>query len=227
MEQLHALDETLSRLCERLEGKTPFRKLLDGDASLDLYTRFLIQTYHYVKFTPYSLKLAAASLDWHPNPIYQSLRVRFKDHQVEEEGHDQWVLNDLRNLGEDPGVVERVFPCDEIAAYNAYSKCVVRSSSPVAILGQAFMLEGISERYGTPMAQNLANRSGIRNITKAVSFLEGHGRVDEGHMAELRHVLELITDPGDLDAILLCARVVSQLYSAMIDGLEPTSPYRL
>ena len=219
MEQLHALDETLDRLCDRLESDTPFKNLVDGKVDLDFYIRFLIQTYHYVRFTPYSLKLAADSLYGHPSPIYQSLRQRFKEHQADEEGHDQWVLNDLRNLGQDPGIVERVLPSDEVAAYNAYSKFVVKSSSPVAILGEAFMLEGISQRYGTSMAQNLARRSGIPNVANAVSFLKGHGHTDQGHMAELRHVLELISDEHDWESILLCAKVVSQLYAAMIDGL--------
>src|SRR3954447_1127816 len=164
MERLDALDEILDRLCERLESDTPFKNLLDGEVDLDFYILFLIQTYHYVRFTPHSLKLAADSLDGHPNPIYQSLRQRFKEHQAEEEGHDQWVLNDLSNLGQDPDIVNRVLPSEEIAAYNAYSKIIVKSSSPVAILGQAFILEGISQRYGTSMAQNLTGRSGIANV---------------------------------------------------------------
>jgi pyrroloquinoline quinone (PQQ) biosynthesis protein C len=226
MEQLHALDETLDRFCERLESGTPFKKLLDGNVDLDFYIRFLIQTYHYVRFTPCSLKLAADSLVDHPNPIYQSLGQRFKEHQAEEEGHDQWVLNDLRNLGQDPGIVERVLPSDEVAAYNAYSKFVVKSSSPVAILGEAFMLEGISQRYGTSMAQNLAGRSGIPDVANAVSFLKGHGHTDQGHMAELRHVLELIADERDWESIVLCAKVVSQLYTAMIDGLTAQTVQR-
>jgi pyrroloquinoline quinone (PQQ) biosynthesis protein C len=115
--------------------------------------------------------------------------------------------------------VERISPCDEIDAYNAYSKFVVKSSNAVAILGQAFMLEGISQRYGTPMAQNLSERSEIPNARNAVSFLAGHGEADQEHMAELRHVIDLITDERDLDAVVLCAKVVSQLYSAMIEGL--------
>ena len=84
-EQLHALDETLDRFCERLESGTPFKKLLDGNVDLDFYIRFLIQTYHYVRFTRCSLKLAADSLVDHPNPIYQSLRQRFQEHQAEGE----------------------------------------------------------------------------------------------------------------------------------------------
>jgi hypothetical protein len=219
MEQLQVLDESLNLFCERLESDTPFKKLLDGEVDLDCYVRFLIQTYHYVRFTPCSLKLAAGSLDGHPNPIYQSLRKRFKEHQAEEEGHDQWVLNDLNNLGQAPGIVERVLPCNEIAAYNAYSRFVVKSSSPIAILGEAFMLEGISQRYGTPMAQNLAKRSGIPNITNAVTFLKGHGHTDQGHSAELRHVLKLISDERDWEGIVLCAKVVSQLYTGMIQRL--------
>jgi hypothetical protein len=38
-------------------------------------------------------------------------------------------------------------------------------------------------------------------------------------MAELRRVIDLITDQHGLDAVVLCAKVVSQLYSSMIDGL--------
>jgi len=69
------------------------------------------------------------------------------------------------------------------------------------------------------MAQNLSNKSEIPNIRNAVTFLEGHGDADQGHMAELRRVLESITDRRDLEAIVLCGKVVSQLYTAMIDRL--------
>jgi hypothetical protein len=87
------------------------------------------------------------------------------------------------------------------------------------ILGQAFMLEGISQGYGTPMARNLREKSGIPNVRQAVSFLAGHGDADQEHMAELRHVIHLIADERDLNAVALCAQVTSQLYSSMIDGL--------
>jgi pyrroloquinoline quinone (PQQ) biosynthesis protein C len=219
MEHLDILDQTLGQFCERLESDTPFKKLLEGEADSDLYVRFLIQTYHYVKFTPTSLRLAAERLKDHSNPLYESLRERFREHEAEEQGHDQWVLNDLINLGQDPDIVQRIYPCDEIDAYNAYSKFVVKSSNAVAILGQAFMLEGISQRYGTPMARNLSEKSNILNARNAVSFLAGHGDADQEHMAELRRVIDLITDQHDLDAVVLCAKVVSQLYSSMIDGL--------
>jgi hypothetical protein len=88
MEQLYTLEQTLNRFCERLESDTPFTKLLEGEADSDLYVRFLIQTYHYVKFTPISLRLAAQSLEGHSNPLYASVRLRFKEHEAEEEGHD-------------------------------------------------------------------------------------------------------------------------------------------
>jgi pyrroloquinoline quinone (PQQ) biosynthesis protein C len=219
VEHLDALEQTLNQFCERLESDTLFKKLLEGEADSDLYVQFLIQTFHYVKFTPVSLRLAEQRLKGHSNPLYESLRGRFREHEAEEEGHDRWVLNDLTSLGQDPAIVQRVPPCDEIDAYNAYSKFVVKSSNAVAILGQAFMLEGISQRYGTPMARNLSERSNIPNARHAVSFLAGHGDADQQHMAELRHVIELITDERDLDAVVLCAKVVSQLYSSMVEGL--------
>jgi pyrroloquinoline quinone (PQQ) biosynthesis protein C len=223
MEQLGILEQTLSLFCKGLESDSPFAKLLEGEADSDLYVGFLIQTYHYVKFTPASLRLAAERLKGHSNPFYESLRERFSEHEAEEEGHDQWVLNDLMSLGQNPDIVQRISPCDAIDAYNAYSKFVVRSSNAVAILGQAFMLEGISQRYGTPMARNLSEKSGIPNARNAVSFLAGHGDADQEHMAELRRVIHSISDERDLDAVVLCAKVVSQLYSSMIDGLAGPS----
>jgi hypothetical protein len=142
MEQLEILEQTLNQFCERLESDTPFKKLLEGEADSDLYVQFLVQTYHYVKFTPTSLRLAAERLQGHSNPLYKSLRERFREHEAEEEGHDQWVLNDLISLGQNPDIVQRISPCDEIDAYNAYSRFVVKSSNAVAILGQAYMLCG-------------------------------------------------------------------------------------
>jgi hypothetical protein len=54
---------------ERLESDTPFKKLLEGEADSHLYVRFLIQTDHYVKFTPTSLRVAADRLNGIPPAV--------------------------------------------------------------------------------------------------------------------------------------------------------------
>lgn len=70
------------------------------------------------------------------------------------------------------------------------------------------------------MANNLLNKSEIPGISKTLTFIKGHGHTDQGHIKELREALLLITDSEDQEAIILCARVVAQLYGEMVRDLH-------
>jgi hypothetical protein len=52
----------------------------------------------------------------------------------------------------------------------------------------------------------------IPNIEHALSFLDGHGEADRGHIAELEAALGGLQDPADQREIALAARVLGSLY---------------
>src|SRR5207237_764368 len=60
------------------------------------YKSFLIETYHYIKHSCPLMRAANARLAGNPK-----LKAYMTRHIAEETGHDQWVLNDLEQLGVD------------------------------------------------------------------------------------------------------------------------------
>jgi len=193
-----------------------FRGVFDGSATRASYIEFLSQTYHYLKQTPLTLRTAVQTLTNHPNPIYRQVRDRFVHHEQEEEGHEDWVLNDIRALGGDVEAVKKMDPCPAVKAYVAESAFIATSRQAIAVMGLAYLLEGLAQQLGLMAVDNLKSRSGIPNIEKAVTFLKGHGHLDQRHMEELRQVVAAITDDDDKDAIVTRAKTASNQYTHLL-----------
>jgi pyrroloquinoline quinone (PQQ) biosynthesis protein C len=81
----------------RLEQSPAIARCLSGEVEMQTYQAFLIEAYHHVKHTV-PLLMACGSrlperLEWLREAIV---------HYIEEEvGHQEWILNDLQNLGVD------------------------------------------------------------------------------------------------------------------------------
>ena len=216
MDLVKELEKVLNEMIEKLYISPQYLRLISGKISEEEYLYFLTQTYHYVINTPKSLLTAAENLAGHPNPVYQMSRERFIEHAKEETGHHLWVLNDVKGLGYEPEIVTNASPCPAVNAYNAYSHFVVTSANPIALFGEAYILEGFSEKIFPITVKNLETHSQIPNIKQAMWFIVSHGEADVGHMESLRNVLGKITDENDKKAILLCAEVVAQVYANLL-----------
>ncbi len=206
------LDEILTTLLKNLYLDPRYSRLINGNITSQEYLYFLTQTYHYVINTPKTLLAVAHQLEGHSDLTYQKIRNRFLEHAKEEKGHHFWILNDIKALGYDPEIVKNAIPSPAICAYNAYSYFIATSNNPIGIFGQAYILEGLSEKIGPIILKNLSKKSKIPNITKAISFIESHAEADIGHMESLRNILQTIIDEGDKHTIRLCAHVTAQQY---------------
>jgi hypothetical protein len=61
-------------------------------------------------------------------------------------------------------------------------------------------------------ARNLRAQAKIPGIERAVTFLEGHGDADAGHIEHLHEALRHLDDGADSAAVLLSAAVMRTLY---------------
>jgi pyrroloquinoline quinone (PQQ) biosynthesis protein C len=210
------LDRLVAETAQALIEHPLYGRIYDGTASADLYLRFLYRTYHYVLHTPRQLDDAERALASSEDPVHQKFRATFSHHSEEEAGHDLWVLDDIKAIGGDVEEARRAEPCLAIAAYIASLDVTLKSRTPLGILGFGYFLEGIAERIGPTMADNLTRNSKIPNIAKAVTFIAAHGVADVGHMAESRKALRTITNEDDKAAILLCARLTAMQYLSLL-----------
>jgi pyrroloquinoline quinone (PQQ) biosynthesis protein C len=205
-----ALEHEARTLVEELDAMASARRLFDGSIDTQGYADWLIQTYHYVRWTTPLLRQAGRRmkrLGRHP-----ALAELLLQKAAEERGHERWLLADLKHLGWSREEVEQTAPCPAVLAYVAWNRFTAEAGSPTAFLGTAYVLEYLSVYRASGAVERLIQRDAIPNIRKAVTFLRGHAGADISHVAELNTVLLGLEDPREQSAIVLSARATRALY---------------
>jgi len=206
-------------LLEELDVHPAARRLFDGSLGASSYARYLVQTYHYVRWTTPLLSEAGHRLKRLGR--YPMLGELLLQKASEERGHERWLLADLRNLGWPAERVEGAGRCPAVTAYIAWNRYTTMAGMPAAFLGTAYVLEYLSVHRASRTVERLLAANTIPNIHRAVTFLRGHGNADGQHITELLSVLRTLKDPGEQAALLLSARTTRALYTGLFArGME-------
>jgi thiaminase len=222
MDLLTPLENEARELIHQLDAHPRVRQLFEGTLDAAAYAHYLVQTYHYVRWTTPLLALAGRRMAVRGrHPALASLLL----HKAKEEtGHERWLLADLRNLGWSSEAVEHAPRCAAVEAYVAWNRFTAEAGSPTAFLGTAYMLEALSASRAGASARNLVEHGAIPGIRRAVTFLRGHGDADEGHVAELATLLGALTAPEEQEALLLSARTTRALYPGLFEESRSGAP---
>jgi pyrroloquinoline quinone (PQQ) biosynthesis protein C len=216
-----ALEQEARMLVDSLDTHPAARRLFHGSIDAEGYAKWLVQTYHYVRWTTPLLARASQrmkQLGWHPE-----LAELLLQKAAEEQGHERWLLADLKNLGWTREQVERTELRPAVVAYVAWNRFTSETGEPTAFLGTAYVLEYLSVHRAGEAVERLIARGAIPNIRKAVTFLRGHAGADGAHVAELASVLRTLTDPEEQRAILLSAHITRTLYLGLFPEEGNTS----
>lgn len=200
-----------------LDDSPVLGRVIRGDADASEYTRFLTASYHYVRWSGFLLAQTARGL--RRSGRCGDLLTAIDAKATEEGPHDTWLLRDLKNCEVNPELVKGATAPAAIQAYVSWSLALAEAGSP-AFLGAAYILEFISARRATTASRNLRARKKIANIEYAVSFLEGHGEADPGHIAELDQMLDAVKDPRDRADIRLSSSVMQRLYPQFFSSVS-------
>ncbi|MFP2926315.1 iron-containing redox enzyme family protein [Pyxidicoccus sp. 3LG] len=212
-ELIWKLEQEAQGLVRELDAHPEARSLFEGTADAERYAGYLVQTYHYVRWTAPLLGLAGRRMRrLGRHPMLAELLVQ---KSREESGHERWLLADLRALGWSQERVEATPACSAVRAYVSWNRFTAEAGMPTAFLGTAYMLEHLSVERAGLAAQRLVERDAIPGIRRAVTFLRGHAGADEGHVAELASVLSRLEDAEEQEALLLSARTTRALYPAL------------
>jgi len=216
------LENESRELLHQLDAHPRVRQLFEGTLDAAAYAHYLVQTYHYVRWTTPLLALAGRRMAAQGrHPALASLLL----HKAQEEtGHERWLLADLHHLGWSSEAVERAPRCAAVEAYVAWNRFTAEAGSPTAFLGTAYVLEALSASRAGAAARNLVEHGAIAGIRRAVTFLRGHGDADEGHVAELATLLGALSDLEEQEALLLSARTTRALYLGLFE--DSRSPAR-
>jgi len=190
------------------------QRALAGDVTRELYVAFLTQAYHHVRHTVPLLMAVGARLPdrhaWLRNAVLHYLE--------EENGHEEWILNDIERAGGDRAAAAASEPAVATEAMVAYAYDTVLRRNPVGFFGMVQVLEGTS----VALALNAADRiqQALLLPVTAFTYLRSHGELDKEHINDLGAILERLADDDDRAAVVRCARGIYWLYGHLFRGLE-------
>lgn len=205
---------------EYLTSAPIIQRALAGQIQQDEYIAFLTQAFHHVRHTvPLLMAVGArlpARLGW--------LRKEIIHYTEEEEGHEQWILNDIQAAGGDASAAASSLPSSATDAMVAYAYDTAMRRNPVGFFGMVFVLEGAS----VALACNAADRiqTSLQLPNKAMTYLRSHGQLDQQHVQDLYAILNRFDEEQDRSAVERCAQVMFRLYGNIFYELneQPAAP---
>lgn len=199
---------------EYLTSAPIIRRALAGEILRDEYIAFLTQAFHHVRHTvPLLMAVGArlpARLGW--------LRKEVIHYTEEEEGHEQWILNDIDAAGGDALAASVSVPSTAADSMIAYAYDTAMRRNPVGFFGMVFVLEGAS----VALACNAADRiqAALHLPNRALTYLRSHGQLDQQHVQNLYGILDRLDEADDRTAVEQCARVMFHLYGNIFRELD-------
>lgn len=186
---------------------------LRGEVSLPSYVAFLTQAYYHVRHTVPLLRACRAALPAH----HAWLRGPLDEYVAEEQGHDEWILDDIRACGGDAEAVRRGAPDHAVEVMVAYAYDIIARGNPLGFFGMVHVLEGTSVALALMAADQIQQRLALPD--GGFSYLRSHGTLDREHTAHFELLMDRIEDPADQAAIIHAARAFYRLYGDVFRGL--------
>jgi len=186
---------------------------LQGRISRSTYVAYLTEAYHHVKHTvPFLMAMGSRLPDekrWLHKAIIEYLE--------EEEGHEEWILNDIEAAGGNREAARQAIPNLETQVMVAYNYDYISRKNPVGFLGMVFMLESTSTQIASQGAD--AVMTGLDLPKSAFSYLFSHGTLDLEHMKFFEKTVNQVTDPADQAAIIEVAQNTFRLFANLFAAI--------
>ncbi|MGD2118301.1 MAG: iron-containing redox enzyme family protein [Chromatiales bacterium] len=184
-----------------------------GELALSSYLAFLGQAYHHVKHTTPLLMACGsrvpADMEW--------LRDAMAHYIDEEVGHQEWILNDIRECGGDAEAIRHGKPDLPAELMCAYAYDLIQRRNPVGFLGMVLVLEGTSISLASTAATNL--QANLNLPARAFSYLSSHGALDVSHMEFYRGLVNRLEKPQDREMVIHSAKAFYRLYGDIFRAL--------
>ncbi|QSQ25166.1 heme oxygenase [Pyxidicoccus parkwayensis] len=203
-------------LVETLDEHPEARRLFDGTVGRERYARYLVRTYHCLRWSmPLRVGAGERLKRLGRPPQLAELLLR---RALEESGHEHWLLADLRHLGWPEERVKAAEPGPAVEAFTGWNFFTARAGEPTALFGTEYVQAYVSMARVGRAVEQLIEVGAVPDIHKAVTYLRHQGDTAGEHLAELSRVLRMVTGREDRMAVLLSARMTRVLYPGFFDG---------
>ncbi len=186
---------------------------LRGEVSRASYIAFLREAYHHVRHTVPLLRACSSALPAHHAWLHGPLQ----EYVAEEQGHDEWILDDLRACGADVEGVRAGAPSHATEVMVAYAYDTIARGNPLGFFGMVHVLEGTSVALALAAADQIQRALALPDA--AFGYLRSHGLLDREHTAHFGLLMDRIEDAADREAIVHAARAFYRLYGDVFRGL--------
>ncbi|UZW57340.1 AMP-binding protein [Sphingobium sp. JS3065] len=185
---------------------------LAGQISRATYVAYLSQAYHHVSHTVPLMRLARAGLSAKP-----MLVEALDDYIAEEEGHEHWILDDIRAAGGNVDAVLAQGPSPATARMVDHAYATLTNGNPAAFFGMVFVLEGTSIALASNGAEAVQSSLGLP--ASAFTYLTSHGALDQDHMRFFEKLVNSLDDRADEEAIVAMANDIFDLFAGLFAAI--------
>ena len=185
---------------------------LAGRVTRTRYVAFLRQAYHHVKHTVPLLMACGSRLP----EDRAALRAAVTQYIAEEQGHEAWILEDLRACNDDPEAARSAAPAPATELLVAYVYDYIARVNPAGMLGMVHVLEGTSSALATRAAHAIARALALP--ASALRYLSSHGSLDQEHVRFFANTVNGLA-AQDQEHVVHVARRVYRLYGDMFREL--------
>lgn len=201
-----------------LLGTPIIQGCLQGKVSLPAYLAFLREAYHHVSHTVPLLQACQQALP----ARHAWLRGPLDEYIEEEQGHELWILDDIRACGADAEAVRQGRPGHATEVMVAYAYDTIARGNPLGFFGMVHVLEGTSVAVALMAADQIQRPLGLPDA--AFSYLRSHGTLDLEHTAHFQVLMDQVEERADQDAIVHAAKAFYRLYGDVFRSLPLPQP---
>ena len=212
------IEGTQEEFHEQLLHHPLIADLRAGNVNLFQYVSYLRETWHLVRHTSRIFALAAARVPDDRWPLKEWLMRQALD----EHGHEQLCLADLRHWHLDPSVITASRPGAGAWGLVTQDYFYATAGDPLCLLGTASLSEQLGATVAAPVLQALNNIRALGG--KGTGFIRAHGALDGGHLDQLAILVDRLVGIDDLPqvqdarlrAIGFSARLLNDVRGAVV-----------
>lgn len=211
--RLAELDQACEGVWKKIMATRFYRALEAGTLPKEVMFRYFVETFHYVREN--AKNQAAVVLRLNENATDYA-RYCLK-HALEENGHENMCLNDLRSLGFDTDRVKESRPLPTTAAFIGFLYDWADRHNPVGRLGYSYFAEGAHTYLGKGI--ELAKQHfGLTD--QQLTFFVQHGLIDEKHFADVQEaVVKFCKTDKDWEDVKYVIGVTGSMTAVMLEEL--------
>ncbi len=212
-ERIAHLDAVCDEVWARIKATRYYAALMKGQVTPGILHRYLAETYFYVRENAKNQAAIVLRLD-DSQADYAKYCLK---HALEENGHEQMCLHDLRTTGFDLQRLEGLRPLPATAGFIAFLYHWADHQNPIGRLGYSYWAEGAHGYLQEGMAK-VKTLFGLND--NQMTFFVAHAAIDEKHFKEVKDALTAFCKTEqDWADVAYCIRVTGALTAHMLDEI--------